>query len=51
LLFWASLIGMAQIYVGVHYPTDIIAGAFLGMVIALVLIFIFKRLKFDLFYI
>jgi membrane-associated phospholipid phosphatase len=51
LLFWASLIGVAQIYVGVHYPTDIIAGAFLGMIIALVLIFIFKRLKFDLFYI
>jgi undecaprenyl-diphosphatase len=50
LLIWASLIGIAQIYVGVHYPTDIFFGALLGTVIALFLIFIFKRLKFDLFY-
>ena len=27
---WALLICFAQIYVGVHYPTDIIAGALLG---------------------
>lgn len=35
LIFWALLIGYAQIYVGVHYPTDIIGGWLLGYVIGL----------------
>lgn len=31
LLFaWAISIGIAQIYVGVHYPSDVLAGALLG---------------------
>lgn len=35
LLFcWAGLIGYAQIYVGVHYPIDILGGAILGCLIA-----------------
>jgi membrane-associated phospholipid phosphatase len=29
-LFWAASISFAQIYVGVHYPIDILAGAILG---------------------
>ena len=29
-LFWAVSISFAQIYVGVHYPLDILAGAILG---------------------
>ncbi|MBK7762744.1 MAG: phosphatase PAP2 family protein [Bacteroidetes bacterium] len=32
-LFWASLICYSQLYVCVHYPSDIIAGATLGSVI------------------
>lgn len=31
LWFWAILIGYAQVYVGKHFPADIIAGAGLGM--------------------
>ncbi len=31
---WALSIGFAQIYVGVHYPSDIIAGFLLGILIA-----------------
>ena len=38
LLGWAALISFAQIYVGVHYPLDVIAGACLG--IALVRIYV-----------
>ena len=34
LIFWASLISIAQVYVGVHYPLDIIGGAILGILIA-----------------
>jgi len=32
---WASLVGIAQIYVGVHYPLDILGGAILGIIIGL----------------
>lgn len=29
---WAATIAFAQVYVGVHYPTDVIAGAMLGFI-------------------
>lgn len=32
-IFWASLVCIAQIYVGVHYPFDTLAGAILGLMI------------------
>lgn len=31
---WAALISLAQVYVGKHYPADILAGALLGSLIA-----------------
>ncbi len=31
--FWAILICWAQVYVGVHYPTDVIGGAVLGILL------------------
>jgi undecaprenyl-diphosphatase len=30
MLFWAVIISYSRIYIGVHYPIDIIGGAFLG---------------------
>jgi undecaprenyl-diphosphatase len=30
LILWAALISYAQIYVGVHYPSDVLCGAILG---------------------
>lgn len=30
LVVWATIVCLAQVYVGVHYPSDVIAGAFLG---------------------
>ena len=35
-LSWAALVAYAQIYVGVHYPLDIIFGAILGSLIGFV---------------
>ncbi len=33
LMLWAASIGIAQIYVGLHYPSDVVAGALLGFAI------------------
>lgn len=30
---WAILISLAQVYVGVHYPLDILGGAILGIIV------------------
>lgn len=40
---WALLVGYAQIYVGLHYPLDIAAGAVAGFVLGLFIAVICKR--------
>ena len=35
-LLWATLICFAQVYVGLHYPLDVIGGALLGVVIGMI---------------
>ncbi|MEO8403803.1 MAG: phosphatase PAP2 family protein [Chitinophagaceae bacterium] len=30
---WAGIVGYAQIYVGIHYPLDVLAGSLLGLTI------------------
>lgn len=47
-LFWALLISFSQIYVGVHYPVDTIAGALLGTTIGLCTSKLFKTLQPEL---
>lgn len=34
LLIWAAMIGVSRVVVGVHYPTDIMAGMCLGLLIS-----------------
>lgn len=44
-LLWAASISFAQVYVGVHYPIDILCGSILGISIGLIISTIFKRLQ------
>lgn len=40
---WAGLIAYAQVYVGVHYPGDVLCGAILGLLIGLSTAYLFKK--------
>ncbi|MFN3529757.1 MAG: phosphatase PAP2 family protein [Bacteroidia bacterium] len=47
LLTWAGTIALAQVYVGVHYPLDIVGGSMLGCISASVVYMLYKS-KFKL---
>ncbi|MDA8692641.1 phosphatase PAP2 family protein [Saprospiraceae bacterium] len=49
LFLWAGIISFAQIYVGVHYPSDVIAGAMLGIILGYISYRIFDSLAQILF--
>jgi len=40
---WATSICYAQVYVGVHYPIDVLSGSIIGILIGCVIYFIFKK--------
>lgn len=42
LYIWAASVAFGQVYVGVHYPSDIAAGALLGISISFLLIRLYK---------
>lgn len=43
LIFWAALVSYAQVYVGVHYPVDVMAGALLGVLIGVLVGSVFNK--------
>ena len=43
LIVIAALIAFSRLYVGAHYPTDVIAGGFLGMMCSIVTYLILRR--------
>jgi undecaprenyl-diphosphatase len=46
--FWLSfaiLVAFSRIYLGVHYLTDVATGAFIGLTIGLLVVFVFEKYK------
>lgn len=46
MILWATLVALSRIFVGVHYPMDVICGGAIGVIIALIIIKI-KEMIFD----
>jgi membrane-associated phospholipid phosphatase len=38
MLVWAPLVGLARAVMGVHYPSDILAGMVLGVIMGVILL-------------
>ncbi len=43
LLFWALVVSYSRIYIGVHYPLDILGGAVLGLLIGRLVLLLIRR--------
>jgi undecaprenyl-diphosphatase len=43
LLCMAALMSISRVYIGIHYPSDILAGAVIGIAIALILSYVLRR--------
>ncbi len=44
-ILWATLVSFAQVYVGVHYPIDVTAGALYGSLIGILFALLHKRIQ------
>jgi undecaprenyl-diphosphatase len=42
LIFWAAIVSYSRIYLGVHYPGDIIVGGIVGSIIGWLMFLLFK---------
>jgi membrane-associated phospholipid phosphatase len=50
LFVWAGAISVAQVYVGVHYPLDIIGGTILGLLLGKFWAILYRKYYPELFY-
>lgn len=42
LILWASMISFAQVYVGVHFPIDVISGALIGTLLGITMFTLYR---------
>ena len=43
LLFWAALVSYAQVYVGYHFPSDVLVGGLIGVVVSLLIMLVLRK--------
>ena len=44
MFLWATILSYSRIYLGVHFPGDIIGGMIVGLAVASLLYFLYKKL-------
>lgn len=47
LIIFSAFMGFSRMYLFVHFPTDVLAGAALGLLMAWVTVLVFRELKYD----
>ena len=45
ILFWAAVVSYSRVYLGVHYPGDILVGALLGLIIGYLVYLLFQFIE------
>lgn len=51
ILLWSLITGYSRIYLGVHYPLDVMGGYFVGFFVAIFCYWLLKKLKPNIFYV